>query len=232
MKEHVRAIAYRISKFLGSLFINGLITVLPLLLTIAIFNILFKFIKSLLEPIRSLFMSSAKFIPSWLQWIPHIEVVITIICILLLGTVLNIFVFKSILVSLERWFSKIPLVSPIYAGMKQLVKAFGHQDKNSFKQVVLVQFPHQQIHTIGFVTGEVVQSLAPRADQVYMSVYIPTTPNPTGGFYLIVAKDDLIPLNITRQEAMTLIMSVGMIQPQCPINTIARGQSEQQPITR
>ena len=213
MNLTVRTITSRINTFFRVLFVNGLITVLPLLLTIAIFNMLFKFIKSLLEPIKNLIMSSAQFIPSWLQWIPHIEIIIAIILILLLGTVLNIFVFKSILASLERWFSKIPLVSPIYSGMKQLVKAFGHQDKNGFQQVVLVQFPHPGTNTIGFVTGEVAPNLAPKPDILYMSVYVPTTPNPTGGFYLIVAKDDLVPLDMSRQEAMTIIMSVGMIQP-------------------
>lgn len=222
MKETIQIIVSRISKFFWSLFVNGLITVLPLLLTVAIFNMLFKFVKGLLQPIKTLLTSSAQFIPSWLQWIPHVEVIVAIILILLLGTVLNIFVFKSILASLENWFGKIPLVSPIYSGMKQLVKAFGHQDKNSFKQVVLVQFPHQQIHTIGFVTGEIMPSLAPRPDIIYMSVYVPTTPNPTGGFYLIVAKDDLIPLEMNRQEAMTIIMSVGMVQPQRQTDSIPR----------
>lgn len=217
MKKTLRAIVAHISTFLMTLFRNGLITVLPLLLTIAIFNMLFKFVKNLLEPIKNLIMNSSQFIPIWLQWIPHIEIVVALLLILLLGTVLNIFVFKSILSWLEQWFSKIPLVSPIYSGMKQLVKAFGHQEKNGFKQVVLVKFPQEHMHTIGFVTGEVPANFAPNINTVYMSVYVPTTPNPTGGFYLIVAKEDLVQLDISRQEAMTIIMSVGMIQPKRPM---------------
>jgi uncharacterized membrane protein len=213
MKKTIQTIVIRIGNFFKTLFVNGLITVLPLLLTIAIINMLFKFIKNLLEPVKNLIMSSSQFIPSWLQWIPHIEIVIAILLILLLGTVLNIFVFKSMLLWIEQWLSKIPLVNPIYSGMKQLVKAFGQQEKNGAQQVVLVKFPHEHMHTVGFVTGQVPAHLAPKADTEYMSVYVPTTPNPTGGFYLIVAKDDLIPLNINRQEAMTLIMSVGMVQP-------------------
>jgi uncharacterized membrane protein len=213
MKKTIQTIVIRIGKFLKTLFVNGLITVLPLLLTIEIFNMFFKFVKSLLEPVKNIIMSSSQFIPTWLQWIPHIEIVIAIILILLLGTVLNIFVLRSILAWFEQWFSKIPLVSPIYAGMKQLVKSFGHKDKTSFQQVVLIKFPHEHVHTVGFVTGQVHSAVAPQQDRVYMSVYVPTTPNPTGGFYLIVAKDDLIPLDMNRQEAMTMIMSVGMIQP-------------------
>lgn len=213
MKKNIQIIVIRIGKFLKSLFVNGLTTVLPLLLTIAIFNMLFKFVKSLLEPVKNIIMSSSQFIPTWLQWIPHIEFVIAIVLIILLGTVLNIFVLRSILAWLEQWFSKIPLVSPIYSGMKQLVKSFNHKDKTSFQQVVLVKFPHEHMHTVGFVTGQVPATIAPQKDKIYMSVYVPTTPNPTGGFYLIIAKDDLIPLDINRQEAMTLIMSIGMIQP-------------------
>lgn len=213
MKQTMYSLASRISKIIWKLFINGLITVLPLLLTITIFNVLFKFIKSLLEPVRNLIMGSAQFIPLWLQWIPHIEVILIIICILLLGTFLNLFVFRAILDRVEEWFNKIPLVSPIYSGMKQLVAAFNHKDKSSFQQVVIVQLAGQSIYTIGFVTGEIAGHLAPRPNVHYVSVYVPTTPNPTGGFYLIVAKDDLVPLDITRQEAITLIMSIGMIQP-------------------
>ena len=158
-------------------------------------------------------MSSSQFIPTWLQWIPHIEIAIAIILILLLGTFLNIFVFRSILAWFEQWFNKIPLVSPIYSGMKQLVKSFRQKDKTSFQQVVLLKFPHDHTHTIGFVTGQLPTHLAPTQDREYMSVYVPTTPNPTGGFYLIVAKDELIPMDMNRQEAMALIMSIGMIQP-------------------
>lgn len=213
MKENCNTIINRMETFFKNLFINGLITVLPLLLTIAIFNMLFNCIKSLLAPIKSLIMSSSQFIPTWLQWIPHIEIAIAIILILLLGTFLNIFVFRSILAWFEQWFNKIPLVSPIYSGMKQLVKSFRQKDKTSFQQVVLLKFPHDHTHTIGFVTGQLPTHLAPTQDREYMSVYVPTTPNPTGGFYLIVAKDELIPMDMNRQEAMALIMSIGMIQP-------------------
>jgi uncharacterized membrane protein len=213
MQKAIQRIIIHIGKFLKTLFFNGLITVLPLLLTIAIFNMLFKFVKGLLVPVKNLIMSSSQFIPTWLQWIPHIEIVIAIVLILLLGTVLNIFVFRSILVWFEQWFSKIPLVSPIYSGMKQLVKSFGHKEKSGLQQVVLVKFPHEHMYTIGFVTGQVSNTVAPQQDKAYMSVYVPTTPNPTGGFYIMVAKDDLIPLDINRQEAMTMIMSAGMIQP-------------------
>lgn len=213
MEKNLRTIMANSCTFLRSLFVNGLITVLPLLLTISVLNMLFRFITSLLAPIKNLITASSHFIPDWLQWIPHIEVIIAILLIFLLGTVLNILIFRSILAWFEQWFSKIPLIRPIYKGMKQLVKSFGQHDQTSFQQIVLVKFPHEHTHTVGFVTGQVPAKLAPKPDTIYMSVYVPTTPNPTGGFYLIIAQNDLIPLEMNRQEAMTLIMSLGMINP-------------------
>jgi uncharacterized membrane protein len=212
MKKKLSSLLSRLKNFIRSIFLNGLMTVAPLLLTIAIFNIVFKMIKSVLEPIRNLILNNPSIIPSWLSWIPHIELIVAILSILLLGTLLNIFVLHSILSWFETWFAKIPLIRPIYSGMKQLVKSFSAPENGTHQQVVLVQIP-LGICTVGFVTGPVPEGLAPRNDIAYVSVYIPTTPNPTGGFYMMVAQDQLIPLNISRQEAMTLIMSVGMIVP-------------------
>lgn len=213
MKRKLLYIISYIGTILKKLFVNGLISVLPLLLTIAVFNFLFKFIKSLLEPIRNLIMSSTQFIPVWLKWIPHVEIIGSLLFIILLGTILNIFVFQSILHKIEQWFSKIPLIRPVYSGMKQLVHTFGSQDKNNIKQVVLIKFPHTGTQTIGFVTGELSPHLSSNPNIVYKNVFVPTTPTPTNGFYLIVPEQELTPLNITRQEAMTLIISLGMIQP-------------------
>jgi uncharacterized membrane protein len=213
MKNNSSSFITYIGEIVKKLFVNGLISVLPLLLTIAIFNILFRFIKSLLEPVRNLIMRSSPFIPTWLQWVPHIEIIGSIIFIVLLGTILNIFIFQSVLRIIEAWFSKIPLVRPVYSGMKQLVRTFGSQDKNNVQQVVLLKLTDTGIRTIGFVTGELSTEISPHKNIVYKNVFVPTTPTPTNGFYIIVPEQDLIPLNITRQEALTLIMSLGMIQP-------------------
>jgi len=213
MRKNLLYIISYVGAIIKKLFINGLLSVLPLLLTIAVFNFLFKFAKSLLEPLRNLIMSSTQFIPTWLKWIPHIEIVGSILFIVLLGTILNIFIFQSILNKIEQWFSKIPLIRPVYSGMKQLVNTFGSQDKNNIQQVVLLKFPHTGSQTIGFVTGELARHLSPNPDIIYKNVFVPATPTPTSGFYLIVPEQELIPLNITRQEAMTQIISLGMIQP-------------------
>lgn len=213
MKKKLLDVFSYIGTIVKKLFVNGLISVLPLLLTIAVFNFLFKFVKSLLEPIRNLIMSSTQFIPTWLKWIPHIEIIGSIIFIVLLGTIINILVFQSILHKIEQWFSKIPLIRPVYSGMKQLVNTFGSQDKNNIQQVVLLKFPHSGTQTIGFVTGELARNLSPDPNIVYKNVFVPATPTPTSGFYLIVPEQELTPLDITRQEAMTLIISLGMIQP-------------------
>lgn len=163
---------------------------------------------------RYLIDFSDPYIPSWVKWIPYIEPIIVIVLLILVGTALNIFIFRSIIILLEGWVNKIPFVRPIYSGMKQLVSAFGHQEQVPAQEVVLLKHSEFGTYVIGFATGHTLPELAPNKDIVYMNVYIPTTPNPTGGTLLIVEKAKLIPLNISRKEAMTFIMSVGIIRPQ------------------
>ena len=114
----------------------------------------------------------------------------------------------------EKFIGKIPLVRPIYAGIKQLVDAFNPHDKESIKHVVLIEFPRKGMYTIGFMTSEISPSLSPDPQTVYYNVFVPATPNPTSGFYFMVAKEQVIIINLSRQEAMALIMSGGIIQPE------------------
>lgn len=115
--------------------------------------------------------------------------------------------------ALERLVFKTPLVSPIYSGIKQLVHAFSTQDHISFKRVVYIEFPRQGVYSIGFLTSEVPVALSPSATVRFFNVFIPTTPNPTSGFLVMFPENTLITSDLTRQEAMSLIISGGIIQP-------------------
>ena len=133
----------RFFRFLWSLFLNGLLTILPITFTFVIFHVFFTFITKWLEPIR-------KIQPEFLKKIPYAEVILVIVAIFLLGTILKIFILKRIIHLLEDLIAKIPLIRPIYKGIKQLVKAFGMKDKMSFKQVVVIEFPRRGIYCLGF----------------------------------------------------------------------------------
>jgi len=194
--------------FLWSLFLNGLLTILPITFTLVIIALSFRFISGWLEPIR-------KIQPAFLQKIPYAEIIVVVIIIFLLGTILKVFILKRIIHSIEYLISKIPIIRPIYQGTKQLVQAFGMQDKLTFKQVVMIEFPRKGIHCIGFLTSQLPTELAPHKEGKFFNIFVPTTPNPTSGYFIILpAKDITILDDITRQEAMAMIISGGIIQPE------------------
>ena len=192
--------------FVWSIFLKGLLAILPITLTIAIFNLSFKILKGWLRPIYQLE-------PAYLKAIPFSEFLLTFFVILAIGTILNIFVLRVFWATFEKLIGKIPLVRPLYAGIKQLVQAFNPHDSVSFKHVVLIEFPRKGIYSIGFMTSEAPLELSPNKQIMYYNVFLPTTPNPTAGFFLIVPKEEVQITTLSRQEAMALIISGGMIQP-------------------
>lgn len=193
--------------YIWKLFLKGFLTLLPITLTIALLSFSFKILKNWLRPIYNLE-------PEFLKAIPFSEFLLTFSFILLVGLILNVFFLKRFWNFLEHLLGKIPLIRPIYAGIKQLVQAFNPDDNQSFKQVVLIEFPREGTYSIGFMTSEAPIELSPNKNVRYYNVFIPTTPNPTAGFFLIVPKENVRITNLTRQEAMALIISGGIIQPE------------------
>jgi uncharacterized membrane protein len=192
--------------YIYSIFLNGLFALLPITLTIVLFHFSFILIKGWLEPI-------VRFLPCWMVKIPHSEILVVVFFILLVGAILRSFVIYSVLHYFETIVSSLPFVKPVYHSVKQLVSAFGGKKDHSFKQVVLVSFPYKGSYSIGFLTGQVPPELAPSHHATYYSIFVPATPNPTSGFFIIVTSEDYIATDLTRQEAMTLILSGGIILP-------------------
>lgn len=206
MLPKLRIFFHRLFHFIWTLFLSGLLTILPLTLTVALFSVSFSLLKSWLSPI-------AQLQPAILQRIPHAEILIVIAFIFLLGFILNVLLLRSIIHFVEELISRIPIIRPIYSGIKQLVQAFSSQDKDSFKQVVLIEFPRKGMFSIGFLTSELPAQLQPDS-KTYVNIFVPTTPNPTTGYLIIVPQEEVRIIDITRQEAMALIISGGIILPE------------------
>lgn len=198
----------RILGVIGSLFLTGLFTVLPLAITIIVLNSVFRFIGRWLEPISRLLQ------PTLLGTIPYAEVLLTICTILFIGLIYRIFIVRSLIHGIDALFASVPLVSPIYSGVRQLLHAFNAQDGFTFKQVVLIQFPRKGVYSIGFVTSKLPVHFKPDESAELHGVYIPTTPNPATGHFVIASPDEYTVIDLTRQEAMSLIMSGGIVQPE------------------
>lgn len=191
-----------------TVFLSGLFTILPITLTIAIFRFTFRLLKSWLEPVNNLIEQT------FLIHIPHSDILIVIIFILLVGIILRTWMLHQVVHGLESLIFKIPLVRPVYSGIKQLVDAFNiKEDKMTIKRVVLVEFPRKGLYSVGFLTGELPFEFSPTKDKKYFNIFIPTTPNPTTGYYIILPESELIDVDLTRQEGMALIISGGIIMP-------------------
>ena len=189
-----------------SLFLTGLFSLLPITLTIAVFTLTLRVLQSWLEPLK-------RFGLPFLGVIPYSEVILAIAIIFIAGTLYNMFILRPIIHAVEKLFSRIPLIRPVYSGIKKLVEAFSFQDKVSFTKVVRIEFPRAGIYSIGFLANQVDAQIAPDTIKKYYSIFIPTTPNPTSGFLIIAPEDQIAIVDITRQEAMAMIISGGIIQP-------------------
>jgi len=201
----VERIKETISFFWG-LFLNGLITLLPITITLGLFSFSFKVIKGWLAPLKY-------FHVPFLSNIPNAEIIVAFAIIFVSGVLFKSIVVRSLLDLFEYVLERVPLVRPVYLGVKHLVQAFSPSDTNTFQRVVLVEFPRKGMYSIGFQTSKLASELAPTEEGTFYSIFIPTTPNPTTGYFIIVRKEEVRTVDLTTQEAMALIISGGIVQP-------------------
>ncbi len=188
------------------IFLKGLLFILPIAITFSLCTFSINLIRSWLVPLRRLHLPM-------LEIIPYYEFLVVILFILAVGIFLQAFILKPFIKFIEHILSQVPLLSTVYFGAKQLIEAFSGQNKTSFKDVVYVEFPRPGIYSIGFLTSEVPLEIAPNDRATYYNIYIPTTPNPTTGYFIVLPKTEFQHANLTRQEAITLIISGGILQP-------------------
>ncbi len=203
----ISSICTRLIHFVSCIFINGFFTLLPIALTFALVSVSFRMVKSWLEPFQALIEGTP------FDSIPHVEIIMALAIVFAIGAIMRVFILRSIVHTIEQLIVKIPLVRPIYSSIKQLVFAFGAQDKTSFKKVVIVEYPRIGVYSIGFLTSELPREVSPQPDVRFFSVFIPTTPNPTSGFFVVLKESDVRVIDLNRQEAMALVISGGIILP-------------------
>ena len=113
----------------------------------------------------------------------------------------------------ERVLDKMPVVRSIYGAIKQIMETVMSTNSDSFREVVLVEYPKKKIWVIGFVTGETKGEVQTLNDETLINVFIPTTPNPTSGFLLFVPKKDLIYMKMKVEDAVKMVISGGIVTP-------------------
>lgn len=136
--------------------------------------------------------------------------------ITLLGYLTRYVAARVMFLQTERLMHRVPLIGAIYHSVKQIVETFSSQNRAVFQKVVLLQFPRPGIWAIGFLTSCVAGEAQARTSREIWNVFVPTTPNPTSGFLLMVPRDELIEMDMTIGEGMKLIVSGGAVTPPWP----------------
>jgi uncharacterized membrane protein len=205
-------------------FITGFAILLPLIITIAVIifivNLLTKPFMGIVSELLSnwgivnrgfLFLSPE-------QALRYGSQLLILFCLflvtLLIGIVARFFIVKSLFHIGDRLISRIPLVNTVYQTTQDIIKTLFVSDKGSFKQVVLVPFPNPGSYVLGLISRESPVSCSRSADQELISVLVPTTPNPTTGFLLMLPKKDLIFVSMRPEDAIKYIVSCGVVIPQ------------------
>ncbi|MBS0316159.1 MAG: DUF502 domain-containing protein [Proteobacteria bacterium] len=145
--------------------------------------------------------------------IPGLGTLLAIAVVLAVGAAASNFLGKRLLDWSDALLQRIPVVRSIYTGVKQVSDTLFSGKGNAFRTAVLVQWPHQGMWTIGFVTGLPGGDAANHLPPDCLSIYVPTTPNPTGGYFVMLPRSDCVELNISVDEALKYVISMGVVAP-------------------
>ena len=185
--------------------IAGLLAIVPIALTFWILRFLFRFLDSFTAPILKNIGIE----------IPGLGIILTLLFIFLLGLFITNVLGKTIFNWGERILTKLPLVNTIYNAVKQITNAFSGKSMKNFKQVIFIQYPRKGLWTMCFVTN---QSKNESGDEFY-HVFVPSTPNPTSGVFIVIPQKDAVHPDISVEEGLKSIISGGIIDPGISLST-------------
>jgi len=189
-------------------FLAGLLVFLPVVITLSFLGWVIGLLDGLLDVLPA-GVHPQTYLPFA---IPGLGALVTVMLILFLGILTRGVASRRFLAAWENIFVKIPIFRGVYTAVQKLVQTFLGQSENS-RQVVMIEYPRKGIYTVGFAMGRAWRELEKKQDAQLVNVFVPTTPNPTSGFYLLVPTTEISPLDMTMEEALKLITSGGLITP-------------------
>ena len=190
-------------------FVTGLLVWVPLGITLWVLHLLVSTMDQTLLLLPEEFRTER-----WLGvYVPGMGVVMTVVVVLVTGLVVTNFLGQRLLLFWEGMLSRIPVVKSIYNSVKQVSDTLFTSGGHAFRKALLVQYPREGSWTIAFLTGEPGGDVINHLHGEYWSVYVPTTPNPTSGFFLMMPKADVIELDMSVDAALKYIISMGVVVP-------------------
>ena len=222
MKRTLQPLWTRVRKNLRSRLVSGTVVLVPVFITIAVLRWVFLWLAGFLSPVVKRLVVQEE-LAAWMgqgaaeqltryAWIivPIVALLLLVVLIYVVGILVRLVVGRKIIGIGESLLLRLPLVRPIYSAAKQVVEAVSLPDRSAFKAVVLAHFPSPRMWAIGFLTGIITD----QNGKILCKVFIPTTPNPTTGFYELAEPEDLLLTDITVDSAFRMVISGGIIAPE------------------
>ncbi|MBB3222897.1 putative membrane protein [Massilia umbonata] len=191
-------------------FLTGLLVLVPLAITVWVLNIIIGTLD------QSLLFVPERWQPRTLVGfdIPGFGAILTILIVFVVGLLANNLIGNYVLKLWEKLLHRIPVVSSLYGSVKQVSDTLFSSSGNAFRKAVLIPYPHANSYTIGFLTGAPGGDVKNHLVGDYVSVYVPTTPNPTSGFFLMMARENVVELDMSVDAALKYIVSMGVVAPE------------------
>jgi uncharacterized membrane protein len=191
---------------------TGLLVIVPGVITIAVLNWIVGTLDQTLQILPGAWQ------PDKLLGfhIPGFGVLLTLLILLVVGATASNFAGRKLVQLGDGLVSRIPVVRSIYSSVKQVSDTLFSESGNAFRTAVLVQWPREGVWTVAFITGTPNGEVAAYLRDEFVSVYVPTTPNPTGGYFVMVRKSDCVELDMSVDAALKYIISMGVVAPYDP----------------
>jgi len=192
--------------------ITGLISIIPIIITYWLVQKVFLWVsipgKKIINPLIEYLDINNQY---WIVYMDYIfGFILTVFIINLLGLIVSNVIGRKIYHTFEKILNKIPFINTVYSSIKQIITTFSSSSKNTFKKVVLIEYPKNDLWTLAMVTGESKNE----KNEIFYNIFVPTTPNPTSGYLLFVKKDNVIETKLNIEDALKIIISGGLVSPE------------------
>ncbi|HUJ90691.1 MAG TPA: DUF502 domain-containing protein [Syntrophorhabdales bacterium] len=191
----------QVTRHVKAKLLTGLFVLIPALVTLYVVYVIVSFLDGILSPFLT--NLSLRLLGRSL-YVPGLGLLLFIIIIYVMGVLTSNYAGKRLLLYGEALLKKIPFVKSIYGSTKDFIEAFSSEKLKAFREVVVTEFPHEGSYSLGLVTGRL-----QRGSTAFCSVFVPTTPNPTSGYLLLVPEDKLFFLSVSVEDAIKYIISLG-----------------------
>lgn len=205
----------KILAYVKNTFINGLLVILPLSITFYVLWLIYKTILRFTGEGSEFGRLITDFLRLTIgrEWLPGIGAILTLLLVFLVGLVTRIYVGRKIYGLLDRVIGSTPVVNKMYVTLKQITTAVFSSESNTFRDVVLFEFPRRGSYVVGFVTNEELGKIEEIIGEDVVATFVFTTPNPLSGKTLFIPRKDLTYLDLTVEEGLRLVLSMGIVIP-------------------